>query len=156
MKAQLKLCARETRVRNMSEILFCRCIGQLPPKWKYLLGFHLTSRRPCWCHNNEKSLLGIWFYLILCKTWTTFCHCFVHQHGRLITWVGTKNLNASKLSDFFGKLQANFVHCCLFRFEILLWGRLLNIVHSLLPSCWLTAHLSLMCLWKKSPPIFPG
>ena len=29
--------------------------------------------------------------LLLCKTWATFCHCFVHQHGRLITWVKTKN-----------------------------------------------------------------
>ena len=29
--------------------------------------------------------------LLLCKTWATFCHCFVHQHGHLITWVKTKN-----------------------------------------------------------------
>ena len=27
----------------------------------------------------------------LFKTWVTFCHCFVHQHGRLITGVKTKN-----------------------------------------------------------------
>ena len=32
-------------------------------------------------NNSEKSVL------LLCKTWGIFCHCFVHQHGRLITWV---------------------------------------------------------------------
>ena len=29
--------------------------------------------------------------ILLCRTWATFCHCFVLQHGRLITWVETKN-----------------------------------------------------------------
>ena len=29
--------------------------------------------------------------LLLCKTWATFCRCFAHQHGRLITWAKTKN-----------------------------------------------------------------
>ena len=28
---------------------------------------------------------------MLSKTWATFCHCFVHQHGRLIMWVKTKS-----------------------------------------------------------------
>ena len=27
----------------------------------------------------------------LSETWAKFCRCFVHQHGRLITWVKTKN-----------------------------------------------------------------
>ena len=34
--------------------------------------------------------------LLLCKTWATFCHCFTHQHGRLITSVKTKNKTAWK------------------------------------------------------------
>ena len=29
--------------------------------------------------------------LLLCKTWATFCYCFVHHHVRLITWVQPKN-----------------------------------------------------------------
>ena len=42
-------------------------------------------------HNNsEKKSFGS-LILLLCKTWATFCNCFVHQHGRLITWVKTKN-----------------------------------------------------------------
>lgn len=28
--------------------------------------------------------------LLLCKIWAIFCHCFVRQHGLLITWVNTK------------------------------------------------------------------
>ena len=27
--------------------------------------------------------------LLLCKTWATFCHYLVHQHGRLLAWVTT-------------------------------------------------------------------
>ena len=38
---------------------------------------------------KAKIVLGI-----LWKTWATFCHCFVHQHGLLITWVKNKNLDA--------------------------------------------------------------
>ena len=56
-----------------------------------ILGFHMTSRRPCWCTEQYwKKSFGN-FILLLCKRWATFCHCFVHQHGRLITWVKTKN-----------------------------------------------------------------
>ena len=56
-----------------------------------ILGLHLTSRRPCWCTEQwwKKSFGNL--VLLLCKTWATFCHCFVHQHGRLITWVQPKN-----------------------------------------------------------------
>lgn len=32
--------------------------------------------------------------VILWKTWATFRHCFVHQHGLLITWAKNKNLDA--------------------------------------------------------------
>ena len=35
-------------------------------------------------NNSEKSLLRLWFYYYA-KTWATFCHCSVHQHGRLIS-----------------------------------------------------------------------
>ena len=42
-------------------------------------------------NNSEKKSFGN-LILLLCKTWATFCHCFVHQHGRLITWVKTKQI----------------------------------------------------------------
>ena len=42
--------------------------------------------------------------LLLSKTWATFCSCFDHQHGRLITWLQPGNRNArafSKTQDIF-------------------------------------------------------
>ena len=52
----------------------------------HYLSFQVTSQRPCWCTEQswKKSFENL--MLLLCKTWATFCHCFVHQHGRLITW----------------------------------------------------------------------
>ena len=41
----------------------------------------------------KKSILGIWFRLLLCQTRATFYHYLVHQYVRLITWVKTKNLS---------------------------------------------------------------
>ena len=38
--------------------------------------------------------------LLLCKIWATFCHCFVHQYGRLITWMKTKNSRGLYLYSF--------------------------------------------------------
>ena len=40
-------------------------------------------------HLRTKSLGNL--ILSFCKTWTTFCRCFVQQHGRLIAPVKTKN-----------------------------------------------------------------
>ena len=70
--------------------------------FRYLLFLHgaggiLLSSVLTWRHgghvgvqnNSEKSFGNL--ILLLCKTWATFCHCFVDQHGRLITWVKTKN-----------------------------------------------------------------
>ena len=56
--------------------------------WRY--GGHVGVQ-----NNSEKSYFGN-LSLLLCKTWAKFCHCFVLQHGRHITWVKTKNciLNA--------------------------------------------------------------
>ena len=45
--------------------------------------------------------------LLLCKTWATISHCFVHQHGRLITWVKTKN-SFSDLAAFLSAPPSNF------------------------------------------------
>ena len=48
-------------------------------------------------NNSEKKSFGN-LILLLCKTWATFCHCFVHQHGRLITWVKTKNQTSQNIN----------------------------------------------------------
>ena len=42
--------------------------------------------------NSEKNSFGN-MMLLLCKTLATFCQCLKHQHGRLITWVKTKNVH---------------------------------------------------------------
>ena len=51
--------------------------------WQYssILGFQVRSRRPCWCTEKWsfwKKTFGN-LILLLCKTWATFCQCFVHQ-----------------------------------------------------------------------------
>ena len=53
----------------------------------------MTSRRPFWCTEQKRKKSFGNLILLLCKTWTTFCHCFVlyTNGGRLITWVKTKN-----------------------------------------------------------------
>ena len=45
--------------------------------------------------------------LLLCKNCETTFYCFVHQHGRLITWMQTKNIGRlfacvrkSQLNDY--------------------------------------------------------
>ena len=46
--------------------------------------------------------------LLLCKIRAIICYCFVHQHGRLITWLQTiywQNNNCARASPF-------FVHFC--------------------------------------------
>ena len=58
------------------EILFFDC------SWRH--GGHVGGK------NNVENSFGN-LIILLCKTWETFCHCFVHQHGRLITWLKTKN-----------------------------------------------------------------
>ena len=45
-------------------------------------------------NNGENKSFGN-LILLLCKTLPTFCHCFEHQHSRLIAWMKTKNVNFS-------------------------------------------------------------
>ena len=40
-------------------------------------------------HSEKTRLVNL--ILSLCKTWATFCHCFVHQDGRFITRVKARN-----------------------------------------------------------------
>ena len=55
-----------------------------------ILGFHVSHGSHVGVQNNSEKSLGN-LILLLCKTWGIFCHCFENQHGRLITWVKTKN-----------------------------------------------------------------
>ena len=57
----------------------------------FIDGFHLTSRWPCWCTEQCSKMSFGNLTLLLCKTCGTIFYCFVHQHGRLITWMQTKN-----------------------------------------------------------------
>ena len=54
-------------------------------------GFHLTSRRPCWCTEQCSKMSFGNLTLFICKTCGTIFYCFVHQHGCLITWMQTKD-----------------------------------------------------------------
>ena len=61
-------------------------------------------------YNSEESLL----ILLLWKTWATYCHCLVHQHDRLITWVKTKNqisLGVNDLLDKFYIMNKYLLYC---------------------------------------------
>ena len=52
-------------------------------------GIHLSSSPPCWCTERKRKKSFGNLTLLLCKTWAIICYCFVHQHGRLITWLNT-------------------------------------------------------------------
>ena len=54
---------------------------------KAIDGLHVTSRWPRWCTEQcSKMSIGN-LTLFLCKTCGVIFYCFVHQHGRLITWL---------------------------------------------------------------------
>ena len=53
-------------------------------------GLHLTSPRPFCC----ASFNAVKCNLIMQTLWAIF-YCFVYQHGRLITWMQTKNSTLS-------------------------------------------------------------
>ena len=54
------------------------------------------------------------------KTWATFCHCFVRQHGRLVTWKKTKtNNNNNNNNNNYGIYIAPYTLVSLRRFTIL-------------------------------------
>ena len=60
--------------------------------WKPRIGgLHMTSRRPCWCTEQCSKMSFGNLILLLWKTCGAIFCCFVHQHGRLITWMQTKN-----------------------------------------------------------------
>ena len=69
-----------------------------------MLGFHVTSRRPYWCTEQRRINSFGTLILLLCKTWAAFCHFFVHQDGRLITWV--KARNSMVFSGYLGWIPA--------------------------------------------------
>ena len=62
------------------------------PMVQQIDGFHLTSRRLCWCTGNAVKCLGN-LTLFLYKTCGAIFYCFVHQYGLLVTWMQTKNGN---------------------------------------------------------------
>ena len=56
-----------------------------------IAGFHVTSWRPCWCSRIIACLspgTQLYFYANSAKK---KLYCIEHQHGRLVTWLKTKN-----------------------------------------------------------------
>ena len=59
-----------------------------------ILGFHVTSRQPCCMMYRTIAKKFLWeFDSIIMQN---LSHFFVHQYGRLITGVKTKNTNSHK------------------------------------------------------------
>ena len=87
-----------------------------------ILGFHVTSLRPYWCTEQQRKKSFGTLIISLCKTWATFCRCFVHQHGRLITWVKTKNTGRWPLFTykliFWRRFMKVFLHLVHFRLKL--------------------------------------
>ena len=54
-------------------------------------GLQLTSRPPCWCTEQCSKMPFGNLTLFLCKTCGAIFYCFVHQNGRPVTWMKTKN-----------------------------------------------------------------
>ena len=50
----------------------------------FIAGLHVTSRRPCWWSRTKE-------FLFSCKFFEEIFFCFDPQHGRLVTWLQTKN-----------------------------------------------------------------
>ena len=58
-------------------------------KPKVISGLQLTSSPLCWCTEQKREHSFGNVILVFCKTWVISCYRFVHQHGRLITWLKT-------------------------------------------------------------------
>ena len=56
-----------------------------------IAGLHVTSRRPCWWSRTKVFLSSGNETLFSCKFFEEIFFCFDPQHGRLVTWLQTKN-----------------------------------------------------------------
>ena len=74
-----------------------------------IAGLHVTSRRSRWMSRTKALLSSENLTLFSCKFFQKKFGCIVIQHGRLITWLQTKNLlhMVSKRSDIQGILKHN-------------------------------------------------
>ena len=93
-------CFENTVSRKRSKVVLSACDCEtglwntliIPKSYdQSTLGFHVTLRWPCWLTEQQRKNSFGNLTLLLSKTWATFCHFFVNEHGRLITWVKTKN-----------------------------------------------------------------
>ena len=57
-----------------------------------ILGFHMTSRLPMLVYRTIAKKVFWEFDSIIMQNLSDIFHCFVHQCGRLIMWVKTKNM----------------------------------------------------------------
>ena len=61
-----------------------------------IAGLHVTSRRPCWWSRTKAFLSSGNETLFSCKFFEEIFFCFDPQHGRLVTWLQTKNWAVNK------------------------------------------------------------
>ena len=65
--------------------------GEIPWKREAIAGLHLTSRQPYWRSKTKAFLSSGNLTLFSCKFFKKVFCCIDLQHGRLVTWLQTKN-----------------------------------------------------------------
>ena len=71
----------------------------------YIAGLHMTSRRPCWWSRTKAFLSSGNSTLFSFKFFEQNFYCIDPQHGRLITWLQTKNWYMSIVNAHFSVNQ---------------------------------------------------
>ena len=83
---------KHTYTRNKERpemVLFARNHARLVAT--HIAGLHVTSRRPCWWSRTKAFLSSGNETLFSRKFFEEIFFCFDPQHGRLFTWLQTKN-----------------------------------------------------------------
>ena len=75
-----------------------------------IAGLHVTSRRPNWWSRTKAFLSSGKLTLFSCKFFQKKFHCFDPQHGRLVTWLQTKNVGEGSIECYHSRGQ----HLCKF------------------------------------------
>ena len=73
-----------------------------------IAGLHVTSRRPCWWSRTKAFLSSGNETLFSCKFFEEIFFCFDPQHGRLVTWLQTKNSVCCRDNHFNTKTHITF------------------------------------------------
>ena len=104
---------------NLSTVFYTRKICQHLTNWKSwigisaiksevarITGLQVTSRRPCWWSKTKAYLSSGNLTPFSCKFFEQNFYCIDPQHGRLVTWLQTKN------SLFKWRFRSRRRRCC--------------------------------------------